>query len=75
MGLDFWGSDFRGVFVDCPMSFQVVDLQRMHLEVWEMSRVCVAGVAVMCGSRSEVVVENRVFSFCASGFAVVEFLR
>lgn len=45
------------------------------LRVWEMSRVCVAGVAVICGARSEVVGENWVFSFCASGFAAVEFLR
>lgn len=47
----------------------------MHPEVWEVSMVRVAGVAVMCGGRSKVVVENRFFSFCASGFAVVEFLR
>jgi len=38
MGLDFWGSGFCGVFVefsfcDRPMAFQVVDLQRMHLNV------------------------------------------
>lgn len=62
-------------FCDRPMAFQLVDLQRMHLAVWEMSMVCVAGVAVICGARSEVVGENWVFSFCASGFAAVEFLR